>query len=46
MPFLQVARLMGLGLHHVRKLEQRALAFLRTLNLQLIKPVQNAAAYL
>lgn len=31
--WLQVARLMGTGLHHVRKLEQRAMAFLRTLNM-------------
>lgn len=31
--WLQVARLMGTGLHHVRKLEQKAMAFLRTLNM-------------
>ncbi|KAL3143683.1 hypothetical protein ABBQ38_002478 [Trebouxia sp. C0009 RCD-2024] len=29
----QVARLMGTGLHHVRKLEQRAMTFLRSLNM-------------
>ena len=32
-PWLQIARLMGTGLHHVRKLEQRAMALLRTLNM-------------
>lgn len=31
--WLQVAKLMGTGLHHVRKLEQKAMAFLRTLNM-------------
>ena len=31
--YAQVATLMGMGLHHIRKLEQRALAILHNLQL-------------